>query len=343
VKLPLYLTLSAAAHLVVAIVVDVDPPARKPEPLQTTSVEIVLAPPPPVVAPRVVEPAVQPPEPAPRPVATKRAPTTRAPSVSSSTAGTAGTAGTIVETPGTPVRPEVAPGPRSKYLDMRTGSRVDLSLPASRDDLDHAPAGTAPQRGVATSGQLESAAGGRKKSDQNVFVAKVERDGSVRLTDKANLDIELSPNPARFLSGRFDVTDYLMRKTGNDPYASRKLKFLDETRDERVAIGKQWRKEQLQQTAIIMKQNLVRAWAQSPDIPSRKRALFALWDEIVEPTTAADQADEVLAEASRAARRAVIGFIRARLPAGSEHAYSEAELAAFNARKQSAATFAPYE
>ena len=31
------------------------------------------------------------------------------------------------------------------------------------------------------------------------------------------------------------------------------------------------------------------------------------------------------------------------LPAGSEHAYSERELAAFNAKKQSAATFAPYE
>lgn len=343
-KLPLYLAISAAAHVVVAVVVDFDPPEKPPEVAVTTVeiVEVPVPPPPPAAVPvdvqRFEEP--RPTEPVKRPkarVATSRTTTAAVATTTTTGTGSTGTTGTTGTEPATT-------GPRPSYLDMRAGSsRVDLTLPAFRDDLDRAPAGTAPQEGVASSGQLDSAAGGRKKSDQNVFVAKVERDGTVKMTDKANLSVERSWNPAKLLSGRFDVTDYLMRKTKNDPYASRKLKFLDETRDERVELGKQWRKEQLQQTAMIMKRNLAYAWNASADTAARKRALFELWDEIAEPKATADEADEVFVEASRAARKAVVGFIRAHLPAGSADAYSEAELVALNAKKQSAATFAPYE
>jgi hypothetical protein len=172
-----------------------------------------------------------------------------------------------------------------------------------------------------------------------VFVAQVDRDGTVKIKDKRNLSAELSWNPAKLLSGRFDVTDWAMRSTGNDPYAARKLKFLDDTRDERAEIGLKYRDQQLAQTSIIMRKNLQRAWAAAPSFDDKKQVLFDLWDEIEET----DGSDEVLAEASRAARKAVIGFIRAHLPAGSEHAYSDNELIAFNAKKKSAAKFAPYE
>lgn len=338
------MSISAVAHLVVALVVDIDPPERTAGPVAVTTVEIVQSvrpPEPPPMDVRLLDEA--PTTPAVQAPASKRAVVPRAAPRVATSRGTTGGAGTATtEVPGPPST-GTEPGTRSKYFDMRRGGRADLTLPATHDALDHAPAGTAPQAGVAPSGQLESAAGGRKKSNQDVFVAKVERDGSVRLMDTKNLQVKLSWNPAELLSGRFDVTDYLMRKTKNDPYASRKLKFLDETRAERVEIGKAWRKEQLKQTSIIMKQNLARAWNASADMTARKRALFELWDEIVEPKTREDQADEVLAEASRAARSAVIGFIRAHLPAGSAHAYSEAELAAFNAAKQSAMPFVPYE
>jgi hypothetical protein len=340
VKLPLYLTISAAAHLAIAAVVEFDPPPRKPE-VAVTTVEIVAAAPPPAAVPPVAVQRFE--EPKPTPSITKRS-TKVAPraAVAATSHVTTGGTGTAIDT-GPTGTPGTEPGQRSKYLDMRRGTRADLTLPAIRDDLDRAPAGTAPQVGVAPSGELESAAGGRKKSDQNVFTAKVERDGSVKLKDKRNLSAELSWNPAKLLSGRFDITDYMMRKTKNDPYASRKLKFLDDTRDERVELGKKWRAEQLQQTAMIMKRNLAFAWNASADPAARKQALFELWDEIVEPKSADDQIDEVLVEASRAARKAVVGFIRGHLPAGTPSAYSTAELVAFNAKKQSAATFAPYE
>ncbi|MDQ3340934.1 MAG: hypothetical protein M4D80_37735 [Myxococcota bacterium] len=362
-KLPLSVTISAVVHLVAIAFVGArelsDRGDGRAEPT-LTAIEIVapapppVAPPPPVdvqfldestttsiVTARPFRGAAIKPLPAKKPTA--KVDESRA----KSRINSRGTGNSKVETPGTtttePGKTQ-EPGTRSPYFDMRRGTQADLfTLPKSKDDLDHVPAGTIAQKGVATSGQLDDAAGGRKKSHQDVFVAQVDRDGSVKIKDTKNLQAELSLNPAKLLSGRFDVTDYLMRKTKNDPYASRKLKFLDETRDERVEIGKQWRQQQLQQTTQIIRKNLSRAWAQSSDLAARKQALFELWDEIVEPKSRDDLADEVLVEASRAARRAVVGFIKAHLPAGSAHAYSESELIAFNAKKQSSSKFAPYE
>ena len=337
-QVPLSVTISAAVHLAAVAWVGIREPSREdraPEVVMTTIEVVQRTAEPKGVDVRVLdEPAIAQHEPSPatpaKPVRPRR--DTAATSVAVSTGASTG-----IETPGTEPAPT---GPRSKYFDMRGGDRPDLSLPRGRfDALDRPPAGTAPVAEVPASGQLESAAGGRKKSNQDVFVARVERDGSVKLTDTKNLQVEFSANPARLLSGRFDINDYLMRRSKNDPYASRKLKFLDDTRDERVALGKQWRQQQLKQTAQIMRKNLQRAWAASADIAAKKRALFELWDEIIEP----DGSDELLAEASRTARRAVIGFIRARLPHDSEHAFTASELVAFNSRKQSRARFAPYE
>jgi hypothetical protein len=139
------------------------------------------------------------------------------------------------------------------------------------------------------------------------------------------------------LSGGFDLTDGLMRRHGIDPYASRKLAFLDSTRDERVAIGQRHRAEQREQAARIMKQNLERLAATVLDPIARKRALFDLWDECIETGGEADVA------AGAASRKLVVGFIRAHHPAGTPAAYTREELAALNARKQSRAVFAPYD
>jgi hypothetical protein len=338
-KLAVPILASLAVHAALAGVLGtVEPKREDAKPSQMVEIEVVPVPPPP-------PPAVEPLDVQVLDEQTTRVITKSKRRASSNVAIATGRA--AIETTGgtTPGGTGTEPAPsRSKYLSMRSGSRPDLSLPTGRfDDLDRAPAGTAPAAGPPSSGLLEDAAGGRKKSDQDVFVAKVDRDGSVRMRDKANVSAELSWNPAKLLSGRFDVTDYLMRKTKNDPYASRKLKFLDETRDERVEIGKAWRQQQLQQTAMIMRKNLERAWTASSDLAARKQALFELWDEIVEPLSRDDLADEVLVEAARSARKAVIGFIRAHLPQGSELAYSESELVAFNAKKQSSVKFSPYE
>jgi len=127
-----------------------------------------------------------------------------------------------------------------------------------------------------------------------------------------------------------------MRRHGQDPYASRKLAYLDSTRDHRVQIGQRHRQQQLEQAAVIMKANLDRVWS-LPTPAARREALFELWDECAE--TGSDE----LVTAGREARKLVIGVLRARIPAGTADAYSPGELAALNRKKQSKATFAPYD
>ncbi len=263
------------------------------------------------------------------------------------------------------------------------GPAVDLRLPAGRhDDLDRVPRGTGPAPGVAPTGQLHDAGGGNLRSDQGPFVATVAPDGSVTLKDRRNFQIGLAlptassigtgiqrwyysdkgPDGQRgeralekevggsvdggdrskavivpVLRGGFDLTDAFMRGKGNDPYASKKLAFLDSTRDERVQIGTAHREQQLRRTTQIVQRNLDRLWQQVADPRARREALFELWDEVVEA------GDEHVVEAGRAARKLVVGFIRARLPAGGPDAYSADELAALNRRRQSRTPFAPYE
>jgi hypothetical protein len=138
-------------------------------------------------------------------------------------------------------------------------------------------------------------------------------------------------------AGSVDVTDWMMRRKGHDPYASAKLRVLDATRDERVQIGSRHRARQLALTPQIVQRNLDVLWAETTDPRARKRALFALWDEC------AETGDPAVVAGGEAARRFVIGFIRSRLPAGSADAFTPAEIAELARTQQSKAAFRPYE
>ncbi|HEX5061849.1 MAG TPA: hypothetical protein VFV99_20920 [Kofleriaceae bacterium] len=133
-----------------------------------------------------------------------------------------------------------------------------------------------------------------------------------------------------FLAGPMDITAWLHRKYVGDPYASRKLKLLDDTRDERVAMGIAHRQQQSVRSAEYMTRNLQALWAREQSPVARRAALFEMWDECDED------------DAGLRARAVVIGWIRSHLPAGSADAYTEAELAALQSHKGSSAEFAPY-
>lgn len=143
----------------------------------------------------------------------------------------------------------------------------------------------------------------------------------------------------RLFRGRLSVDDSMMRDHVGDPYASRKLKLLDSTRNERAAIRAKHRDQQMDQVVMILQTNLEGAWAASHDASARKQALFDLWDEIAEP----DPIDDRAVLATRRAREEVVAFIRARLPQVGRDAYTADEIAVLNARKQSTVAFAPYE
>lgn len=168
------------------------------------------------------------------------------------------------------------------------------------------------------------------KSEHETFRIKVAADGTAKIHDKANVQRK------GLLSGTFDVSDAMMRNKGIDPYASYKLKILDETRDERVAIGKRYRTQQLGKSKQLVQANLERLWATSPELAARKQGLFELWDDC------AETGPHELVAGGAAARAHVMGFIRSKLPAGSGEAFTAAEIERFNKRRKSSATFSPY-
>jgi hypothetical protein len=132
----------------------------------------------------------------------------------------------------------------------------------------------------------------------------------------------------------FDANDALLRSHGIDPYASDKLRMLDDTREERYQIGKRHEKQQLAKSARIAQQNLDWMWQKLHTTAERKAALFQVWDEVAETGS-----DELVA-GGLAARKMIVGFIRAHLT-GSD-AFTATELAELNAHKKSTATFDPY-
>ena len=167
---------------------------------------------------------------------------------------------------------------------------------------------------------------GTYRTNKDTFTAHVGRDGKVRFDDKSNLRVE-------GLSGRFDTTDWLMRRYGMDPYASAKLAFLDRTRDQRAEIAKVDRRERLGQSVGLMQRNLERVWATSAEVDARKRAVFELWDECEE------QGDEDVKEATEQARGMLVRWVQTKLRGAD--AFTEEELARLNARRTSKAVFAP--
>ncbi len=173
--------------------------------------------------------------------------------------------------------------------------------------------------------------GAGTKAEHQTFRARFNPDGTIAaLDDKANLQ-------RKGLGASFDVTDAMMRSKGIDPYSSYKLKVLDETRDERAAIGKRYRTQQLAQSRQHMQKNLARLWATTQDLAARKQGLFELWDDCAETGSAE------LVAGGTSARTYLVGFIRTKLPAGSAEAYTPDEPARLNKQRRPRAAFRPYD
>lgn len=332
--------------------------------------------------------------------------TSRGAAIASEAAGT--TAGAAAGSRASAVRPGEAAGGSpgaSRWFTMRG---PDLRLgEATLDRIAHG--GRAPER-VPRSGRLESAGGGRGAIHDAVTDITVERDGTVHLHDRDDIDMHWDihlPTPDRIkqglaqagrdvadwyadpyagarvgpsqdvprdvaatpgacdhwgdlcnvdltqrhreisdlqrqaggsiVHGKLDVTALLMRKLGvGDAYASRKRKLLDDTFDERAALGAQHRAEDRARAAEIMRRNLEIVWRATEDPAERRGALFTLWDECGE-------GDGPDGEAGERARKIVIGWIRARLPAASPDAFTPDEIAWWSAHRRSTQPFVPYE
>jgi hypothetical protein len=174
---------------------------------------------------------------------------------------------------------------------------------------------------------------GGYREDRTRFTARVSRDGRLRFEDHAN--VQLSG-----LGLSFDVTEAAMRAMGDDPYAVEKLRIMDRTRETRTAMALSERSLRLRDAQRDLPRRLSRLWADGRASPAEKRlALFALWDEALEPE---DDADPELAAAARAVRAIIVGFVRGELPEGGTDAFTPEELEALNRGRRSKQRFAPY-
>jgi len=174
---------------------------------------------------------------------------------------------------------------------------------------------------------LQGEPDGTYSSDEGAFIAHVDRDGSVSLENKPPLQLQ-------GLGASFDVTDIAMRANGMDPYASAKLRYLDQTRDARAGMGARYREAHLSASPALMQHNIDAVLATVHDPRQRKQALFELWDEC------AESGEPALVMAGAAARRTVLDFIQHQMT--GPDAFRPAEIRAFNARRTSSVAFDPY-
>jgi hypothetical protein len=141
-------------------------------------------------------------------------------------------------------------------------------------------------------------------------------------------------------AGTFDIGDILTNLfvdgPGFDPYVSDKLELLHETFAQRVELRSAHNELIMDRALSALPEYLSAVWNEpSWDLPTRRRILFALWDEC------AEDGSELTREGGEAARKSIMSFIERTLPAGSAEGYSNKELSALNQIRSSYVAFAP--
>lgn len=182
--------------------------------------------------------------------------------------------------------------------------------------------------------------GGRYRHERETFTAHVARDGRVTFADKPNLQsdgVTFGQSGAVGFGGKFDLTDWAMRRMGEDPYRYEKALFLEQTRELREHMAEEERTELLREALHDLPEYLAKIWSTRRWTPAeRRRILFQLWDDCAEAGR-----DDVVRAAAQA-RATIVEFVRELLPRGSADAYTDAELEELNASRGSSARFEPY-
>ncbi len=160
----------------------------------------------------------------------------------------------------------------------------------------------------------------------HAFTATIRPNGDVVFSDRGAVEYDLGSG-----TGSFDLGDMVMGAAGVDPYAAEREAFMEENEELIQRLTDEARVATRARSLGRLRSDLRMRWEdRTRSVERRRRDLFRLWDESSE-----DDDD-------RAARDAVIAFIRTNLPEGSEDAYPPSEIAALNARRTSTEAFAPY-
>jgi hypothetical protein len=173
--------------------------------------------------------------------------------------------------------------------------------------------------------------------------ASIAEDGRIQLHDPGVVSVDgVGPQATGSgigpgLSGRFDVTDQVMKWAGQDPYAAIKRKLADETREQRLCMARRYQGERQRQELFNLS-GKIRQIAARVDLSAveRRRLVFEIWDECLE------ESDE-RSDYGVMARATIVTIVREVFPEGSDLAYRPGELVTLNGRRSSRQPFAPYQ
>lgn len=143
-------------------------------------------------------------------------------------------------------------------------------------------------------------------------------------------------------SATFDIGDSLINifRPGNaqDPYLSDKLDLLHETFSQRVHLREKHSELMMDRALAGLPGYLEAIWEQEQwSLQTRRRILFALWDEC------AENGEFAIREGGAEARKSIEAFLRKHATADGTSAYSAEELSALNQIRSSKAEFAPVQ
>ncbi len=175
------------------------------------------------------------------------------------------------------------------------------------------------------------------------FSATVHPDGRVSFRDKS-----FNVNPARLGTGLLAP----QRLAGEEQFRTLKTRLLRQTFELRMQMARSWSTKHMRTQLAALGRQLEQTWSRADwSTQRRRKMLFTLWDDCVEPPAEAgrrdadsvdDSLDQARVEAGVKARKTVIAFIKAELPQGSADAYPPAELEALNRSRESRSRFDPY-
>lgn len=172
------------------------------------------------------------------------------------------------------------------------------------------------------------------------FDAEVHADGTIHFdSERVGEWAGFDPVAGLIAIVSFDTTDEAMRAMDQDPYQAEKLRLMEDTFDERMAMRRAWDEMVMQRALDDLPRYLDSVWrrrAWSPEV--RRRVLFALWDEAAED----GDGNQLLADGGAEARRLIEEFIAYRIPPGSRDGFREHELVRLNRIRTSRQAFAPY-
>jgi hypothetical protein len=172
------------------------------------------------------------------------------------------------------------------------------------------------------------------------FRADVRADGSIHFeSESGGAWAGFDPVAGLIALVTFDTTDAAMHAVREDPYLAEKLRLMEDTFEARVAMRRAWDEMVMQRALDDLPRYLDSVWRQRAWSPAtRRRVLFALWDEAAEE----GDGNELVAEGGAEARRLIEEFIAYRIPPGSRDGFRRYEIVRLNRIRQSRRSFSPY-